>query len=74
MIRNNIKSLMDSQGLTRYRLWKDTKLNRETAYRLYDDPDYIPSKAVMESLWQTYKWQPAQYIFCVPDELVQKVG
>ncbi|MGL6340530.1 MAG: helix-turn-helix domain-containing protein, partial [Waterburya sp.] len=43
MIKNDIKSLMDERGLSRYRLWKDTGFNRETAYRLYDDPDYIPS-------------------------------
>jgi hypothetical protein len=74
MIKNNIKSLMEAQSLTRYRLWKDTKLNRETAYRLHDDPDYIPSKAVMECLWKTYRWQPAQYIFCIPEELTQQTG
>ena len=74
MIKNNIKSLMDTQSLSRYRLWKDTKLNRETAYRLYDDPDYIPSKMVMEKLWEVYKWQPAQYIVCVPENVLTKAG
>ncbi|MEN9519852.1 MAG: hypothetical protein RLZZ381_2440 [Cyanobacteriota bacterium] len=74
MIKNAIKSLMDTQGISRYRLWKDTNLNRETAYRLYDDPDYIPSKMVMERLWEVYRWQPAQYIVCVPEDLLVKAG
>ncbi|PSB05551.1 XRE family transcriptional regulator [Pleurocapsa sp. CCALA 161] len=74
MIKNDIKSLMDARGLSRYRLWKDTGFNRETAYRLYDDPDYIPSKTIMEKLWEIYRWQPAQYIICIPEEMLVKAG
>ncbi len=63
MIRNDIKALVDRMGITRYRFWKDTGLSRETAYRLYDEPNYIPKKDVMEKLAETYGWQPGQYLY-----------
>ena len=63
MIRNDIKALVDRMGITRYRFWKDTGLSRETAYRLYDEPNYVPKKDVMEKLAETYGWQPGQYLY-----------
>ena len=51
MIRNNLKALMDAQQITRYRFWKDTGVNRDTAYRLYNDPNYIPGAEVMDNLF-----------------------
>jgi len=70
MITNNIKSLIDQRGITRYRFWKDTGLNRETAYRLYDDPYYIPGADIMDRIAKKYGWQPGMYIFYLTDEMV----
>ena len=69
VIRNDIKSLIDRQKLTRYRFWKDTGLNRETAYRLYDDPNYVPGAEVMDKIAKTYGWHPGCYLFYISDEL-----
>ena len=68
-IRNDLKTLIDRQKITRYRFWKDTGLNRETAYRLYDDSYYIPGPEVMDKIAKTYGWQPGAYIFYVSDEI-----
>lgn len=69
MMRNDIKRLVDQQGITRYQFWKKTGLNRETAYMLYDDPSYVPGSAVMEKIAKAYGWQPGMYVFYVPDNL-----
>jgi hypothetical protein len=70
MMRNNIKQLIDQQQISRYKFWKQTGLNRETAYRLYDDPTYIPGADVMEKIAVAYGWQPGMYVFYVPKQLV----
>jgi hypothetical protein len=74
MIINDIKSLVDRQKITRYRFWKETGFNRETAYRLYDDPTYIPGKEIMDRIAKVYGWPPGAYIFYVSDELGEKLS
>ena len=74
MIRNEIKSLIDRQNLTRYRFWQETGLNRETAYRLYDDPAYVPGAEVMDKIAKTYGWQPGAYLFFLSDDLAAKLS
>ena len=74
VIRNDIKSLIDRQKLTRYRFWKDTGLNRETAYRLYDDPNYVPGAEVMDKIAKTYGWHPGAYLFYLSDELATRIS
>ncbi|BAU65516.1 putative transcriptional regulator, XRE family [Stanieria sp. NIES-3757] len=67
MIRNNLKALMDAQKITRYRFWKDTRVNRDTAYRLYNDPNYIPGAEVMDKIAETYGWLPGAYLYYLPN-------
>lgn len=63
MIRQRIKSLVDNRGITRYRFWKDLGVSQNTAYRLYDDPTYIPREDVMAKLYEVYGWQPGDYLY-----------
>jgi hypothetical protein len=74
VIRNDIKSLIDRQNLTRYKFWKETGLNRETAYRLYDDPSYIPGAEVMNKIARTYGWQPGSYLFYISEDLAAQLS
>ena len=72
MIKNDVKTLVDRMGITKYRFWKDTGLSRDTAYKLYNKPEYIPKKHVMEKLAETYGWQPGQYLYYDFSDLVTK--
>ena len=74
MIRNNLKTLIDSQGITRYRFWKTTGLNRDTAYRLYNDPSYIPGPEVMDRIAEIYGWLPGAYLYYLPNPVSSKVS
>ncbi|WP_219907658.1 helix-turn-helix domain-containing protein [Aphanothece hegewaldii] len=67
-VKNRIKHLIDALGETRYKFWKKTGLAQNTAYRLYDDPDYIPGRDVMDKLCQTYGWQPGDFLMFTADE------
>lgn len=69
MIRNDLKKLIDAKGITPYEFWKKTKLNKITAYRLYNESDYIPGKDVMEAIAKAYGWKPAWYIDWIPDDI-----
>lgn len=67
-IRNRIKHMVDQAGITRYQFWKETGLAQNTAYRLYDDPTYIPGEPVMEKICSRYGWQPGDYVIYIPNE------
>ncbi|MGH2412936.1 MAG: helix-turn-helix domain-containing protein [Microcystaceae cyanobacterium] len=68
-VRNRFKELVDRMKKTRYQFWKDTKLAQNTAYRLYDDPNYIPGATVMNKICQTYAGvQPGDFLEYIPDQ------
>ena len=66
--KNRIMELLNQRGITRYRFWKDTGLSRATAYRLCDDPGYIPTGEVIEKICRAYGWQPGDFIIYELDE------
>lgn len=68
-VKNRIKCLIDCLGETRYQFWKKTGLAQNTAYRLYDDPEYIPGRDVIEKLCRVYGWQPGDFIVYEPVQL-----
>lgn len=51
---NRVREIIDARGISRYRFWKDTELDRATAYRLYNDATYIPSESVLEKICKAY--------------------
>jgi DNA-binding Xre family transcriptional regulator len=73
-VQNRIKDLVDSMKKTRYQFWKETKLSQNTAYRLYDDPAYIPGDTVMNKICRTYPGvQPGDFVVYVPDDQSEEV-
>lgn len=67
-LRNRIKELIDSRGITRYQFCKETGLTQNTGYRLYKDPDYIPGSDALLKICKAYKIQPGAVIEYVPEE------
>jgi DNA-binding Xre family transcriptional regulator len=59
---NLIGQFIEKRGITCYRFWQDTGIGRDTAYRLYKDPSYIPSGVVLEKICSTYKLQPGEFL------------
>lgn len=69
MIRQNIQEWARREGLTTaYQFWKRTELNRDTAYKLWNEEDYIPREHVMKRLYEVFGWQPGAYLYAIPDE------
>lgn len=59
---NRIHQFIQNRGITRYRFWQDTQLGRDTAYRLCNDPSYIPTGNVLDKICSTYKIQPGEFL------------
>ena len=70
-IRNQIKKLVDGMNKTRYQFWKETGLAQNTAYRLYDDPTYVPGPSVMDKISKRYNVQPGVYLLFIPDDQLE---
>lgn len=67
-MQNKIKKFIDERGVSRYKFWQETKLGRDTAYRLCNDPNYIPTGNVLDKICATYKIQPGELLVWLPDE------
>lgn len=69
---NKIQEFIDSQGISRYRFWKDTGLGRDTAYRLCNDPTYVPTGNVLNKICEAYRVQPGEFLVWSPDTSVDE--
>lgn len=69
-MRNRMKAIVESKGITPYRLWKDLGCSREVAYRLVNNPSYIPREIVLEAICRTYGLQPGDILEYIPDQEV----
>lgn len=67
---NQIKKFISRRGISRYRFWQDTGLGRDTAYRLCNDPTYIPTGNVLDKICGTYRVQPGDLLVWMPDDEV----
>ena len=65
---NTLKDLLESRKKTRYWLWKETGLAQNTAYRLHDDPKYIPGGEVMDAVCKALNVQPGEWLRYIPEE------
>ncbi|MBP0022311.1 MAG: helix-turn-helix transcriptional regulator [Cyanobacteria bacterium SBLK] len=53
-VLNRVKEFADSRGLTAYALWKQTVLSEPTVYRLYNNPQFIPSGKVLQGFAEAF--------------------
>lgn len=75
-VLNRIKEFLDARpdpiGGTEYtspyRFWQQTGIGRDTAYRMYNDPTYIPTSKVLNKICNTYKIQPGSFLVWEPDD------
>ncbi|WP_089131535.1 helix-turn-helix domain-containing protein [Tolypothrix sp. NIES-4075] len=67
-VRNTIKEFLEKRGITRYQLYKETGIAPATAYRLYEDPTWIPQVGVLNKICDTYRIFPGELITWIPPE------
>ena len=65
-VKNILTKLLKEQNITPYAFWKAMDIGQNTAYRLCNDPNSIPSKKIMDRIHEIYHWLPGDYL--VSDE------
>jgi len=63
---NRLKDLLDSRGVSSFRLSKLTNLSPTTTRKIYSDKDYIPSPDVLERICIGLEIQPGDILEITP--------
>jgi DNA-binding Xre family transcriptional regulator len=62
VVKNLVAKALQEREMTRYRFWQKTGLARVTAYRLVDDPLYVPGGDVWEKVCAALDCQPGELL------------
>ena len=69
-VKNCLKPVLEEKlkvkRLTGYRFGKLTGLSRETSERI-NDPNWVPSAQILDVICKTFKVQPGEFLYWVPD-------
>ncbi len=70
-VRNCLKPVLEKRlqikNLTAYRFQKLTGLGRGTSIRI-NDPNWVPSSDTLQTICETFRLQPGEFLYWVPDE------
>jgi DNA-binding Xre family transcriptional regulator len=66
-VKNLIASALEKKGLSKYKFWQSSGLARVTAYRLVDDPYYVPGGEVFDKVCHALNCQPGELLIWVPN-------
>ena len=72
-LKNKVRNLITKQEITRYRFWKQTGISRSVAYKLCDDPFYIPRTNVIDIICRVFRVQPGDLLEYVPEPEPQPI-
>ena len=67
-IRNRLMELVEKRQMTRYEFWQRTGLSQNTAYKLCDNADTVPSKQAMDKIYEAFGWEPGDYLYAVKED------
>jgi DNA-binding Xre family transcriptional regulator len=59
---NTLKDVLDSRGLSSFKLSRTSDVSPTTARKIYSDPSYIPSPDVLEKICITLEIQPGDIL------------
>ena len=73
---NRIKEFLDfrpdpvsgTEYTSPYRFWQETGIGRDTAYRMYNDPTYVPTSKALDKICSAYKIQPGSFLVWEPND------
>lgn len=61
-MRNKLRVLLTSKGISVYRFQRDVGVAQRTAYDLVNNPSQIPSSAVLIKICDAYEIQPNEVL------------
>ena len=65
VLKNRVKEFTENKSITIYKFAKDVGISFNTAYRLANDPNHLPSITVLEVICDYYKIDPNKIVYRV---------
>ena len=63
VLKNRVKEFTEEKGITVYRFIQQTGIAMSTGYKLSQNPDQLPSIAVLQAICDRYEIQPNEIIY-----------
>ena len=63
VLKNRVKEFTEEKGITVYRFIQQTGIAMSTGYKLSQNPDQLPSMAVLQAICDRYEIQPNEIIY-----------
>ena len=63
VLKNRVKEFTEERGITVYKFIQQTGIAMSTGYKLSQNPDQLPSIAVLQAICDRYEIQPNEIIY-----------
>ena len=68
VLKNRVKEFTEARGITLYKFIQQTGIAMSTGYKLSQNPDQLPSVAVLQAICDRYEIQPGEILEWVPSK------
>jgi DNA-binding Xre family transcriptional regulator len=65
VLKNRVKEFTQSRGITIYKFIQQTGIAMSTGYKLSQNPDQLPSMAVLQAICNRYEIQPNEIVYWI---------
>jgi DNA-binding Xre family transcriptional regulator len=63
VLKNRVKEFTEEKGITVYKFVQQTGIAMSTGYKLSQNPDQLPSMAVLQAICDRYEIQPNEIVY-----------
>ena len=63
VLKNRVKEFTEERGITVYRFIQQTGIAKSTGYKLSQNPNQLPSMAVLQAICDRYEIQPNEIVY-----------
>ena len=63
VLKNRVKEFTENKGITIYKFAKEVGISFNTAYKLANDSNHLPSITVLEAICDYYKVDPNKIVY-----------
>jgi len=64
-LQNRVREFTEERGITIYRFIQQTGIAMSTGYKLSQNPNQLPSMAVLQAICDRYEVQPTEIIYWI---------
>ncbi|MEA5498342.1 helix-turn-helix transcriptional regulator [Limnoraphis robusta Tam1] len=64
---NKLREMIESRQVTKYSIYKDGRISKQTVYNLVNNPSLIPDGKTLEVLCDFFQCQPNELLEWIPE-------